>query len=244
LPGGAVRYVSYAELTHLPQVEYAVSEDTNLPENTRISGVPLDVLGTALGTAANADMIVAICYDKYRTNYPQSYLTDHRPLLVLKINDDPPWKWQSDKSGRALGPYLISNPDFSASTTNIARIEEKQIPFGVVRIEFRSEAEVFGAIRPRGSYPENSPVMQGYRIARQNCFRCHNVGSEGGHMAGRPWRTLAVWAAADPDRFNSYVRNPQLFNPHNRMEGSPQYNDATLSALRAYFSTFVTDTYK
>jgi hypothetical protein len=34
------------------------------------------------------------------------------------------------------------------------------------------------------------------------------------------------------------VRTPKLVNPQSEMAGSPQYDEATLKALRAYFSLF------
>jgi hypothetical protein len=34
------------------------------------------------------------------------------------------------------------------------------------------------------------------------------------------------------------VRNPQALNPHSRMAASPDYDDQTIAALRAYFATF------
>ena len=81
-------------------------------------------------------------------------------------------------------------------------------------------------------------LVAGYRIAQQKCFRCHNMGREGGQKAGRPWQVLSAWAAASPEYFAAYVRNPQAKNPHAQMPGNPAYDDATLGALRAYFETF------
>ncbi len=81
-------------------------------------------------------------------------------------------------------------------------------------------------------------VQDGYRIAQQNCFRCHNMGDEGGHKAGRPWLVLSAWATASPEYFAAYVRNPQASNPRAQMPGNPGYDDATVRALIAYFQTF------
>jgi len=57
-------------------------------------------------------------------------------------------------------------------------------PLGVLRIEFGDEAAVFGAIAPRGPQARDPQVQDGYRIARQNCFHCHNMGDAGGQKAG------------------------------------------------------------
>ncbi len=116
--------------------------------------------------------------------------------------------------------------------------DEAQIPYGVVRIEFRKEPVVLGAIHPRGNWRADSKVAQGYIIARQDCFRCHNAGAEGGTKAGIPWRKLAADAAHDGARFKRTVRNPVSVTPGAKMPPHSNYDDATLDALLEYFRAF------
>jgi len=238
LPSGSTRFITYKELLALPQVSYVVSDDSNFAGKTAISGVALTELGKLLSAAGGAELVVAICYDGYRANYPSSYLEAHRPLLVLKINGKTEANWPRSEYGGSLGPYLISNPTFTPSFRVLSHTDEAQIPFGVTRIEFRDEQTVLGSIAPRGRYPSDSPVMQGYRIAQQNCFRCHNMGAEGGQMAGRSWQVLGMWAATEPQYFTRYVKNPKAFDAKNKMPGFPNYDAATIEALRQYFATF------
>jgi hypothetical protein len=49
---------------------------------------------------------------------------------------------------------------------------------------------------------------------------------------------LSAWAAAAPEYFAAYVRNPQAKNPRAQMPGNLGYDDATIHALTAYFRTF------
>jgi mono/diheme cytochrome c family protein len=137
-----------------------------------------------------------------------------------------------------MGPYLISSPDFRPSFKILSHEDEPQIPWGVVRLEVQNEAVVFNAIRPRllGSNPRE--VQDGYRIAQQNCFRCHNSGDEGGTKAQRPWTVLATWAQASPEYFMAYIHDPKAKNPKAQMPGFPNYDEATLHALTKYFQTF------
>jgi hypothetical protein len=228
VPVGERRFVSYQELLRLPQVDYAVSDESTFPAAAKISGVALEVLRRALGS--DADMVVALCADGYRSNYPAAYLAAHHPVLVLTVDGKP----QPEK----LGPYVISNPRFTPSFKVLSHSDEAQIPFQVVRLDFRSESQVLGAIAPHGTFAPGSPVMDGYLIAQQNCYRCHDAGEEGGHMAGISWQVLAAVAKASPDFFAKYVRTPQAVNPKSRMEGTPDYDDQTIAALRAYFTTF------
>ncbi len=237
LPAGSTRYVRYEDLLRLPQVTFTVSDDSNFRGKTEISGVSLSKLAETLGQSA--DLIVAICYDKYRTNYPPDYMAAHHPLLVLRINGRESDRWPTPADGGgSLGPYLISHPVFKPAFKVLSHEDEPQIPYGVTRIEFRREEEVFGAIRPRGTWPPGSEVQQGYIIARQDCFRCHNMGAEGGTMASRSWPQLAAIAGFDPARFRATIHDPRSVKPYAKMPAHSDYDDATLNALTEYFKTF------
>ncbi len=233
------RYLRYEDLLQLPQVKYEVTDDSNFKGKTEVSGVELKELKQQFDTNAVADLVVAVCSDGYRANYPANYVRAHRPLLVVQINGRAPVDWPKSHDGGSLGPYLISHPSFTPAFKILSHSDEPQIPYAVTRIEFRSEQQVFGAIRPRGPELRDSPVWQGYRIAQQNCFRCHNSGDEGGRMAGRPWLVLAAWASSDPVHFRNYVRNPRAVNGSSHMPGNPQYDDATIELLRRYFASLI-----
>jgi len=255
LPAGATRYVRYDDLLRLPQESYTVSDDSNFRGKTQIAGVSLTTLAGLLGKRAGggADgaandpgandpmgglMMVAICYDKYRTNYPREYLAVHHPLLVLRIDGQLRDHWPRSENGGPLGPYLISHPFFKPAFKVLSHEDEPQIPFGVTRIELRRESVVFGAIRPPGEWPADSAVAKGYAIARQDCFRCHNMGAEGGTMAGRSWLRLGESAQRDGKRFRQTIHDPASVTPGAKMPAHGDYDDATLDALTAYFRTF------
>jgi mono/diheme cytochrome c family protein len=235
------QYVSREDLLKLLQVTATVTDDANFKKPTEISGVLLEELRTALGVPAGADLIVAICGDQYHAHFPADYIAAHQPILVLKINGKGPDEWPKDVDGHSayLGPYLISHAKFRPSFKIFAHDDEAQIPWGVVRLEFRQKEKVFGAIAPGRSAASDANVQAGLRIAQQNCFRCHNAGAEGGMKAGIPWPVLAGWAAAAPERFAAYVRNPQASNAESKMAASPQYDETTMKVLIDYFKTFV-----
>jgi mono/diheme cytochrome c family protein len=241
LPPEATRYITREDLLALPQVSYTVADDSNFTSPTKITGVSLEELTRSLGAAPQSDMVVAICDDKYRANYPRDYVAAHHPLLVLTVDGKPPsgWPKSSDGQGYDMGPYMISHPKFTPSFKTLSHSDEPQIPWGVVRIELRDENAVLAAIAPREPRAATPVVKAGFRIAQQNCFRCHNMGREGGQKSGTPWPVLSAWARASPEYFAAYVRNPQTKNPHAQMPGTPGYDDATIAALTAYFRTFV-----
>jgi hypothetical protein len=233
---GAGEFISYQDLLQLTQVSFMASHDSNFPNPARLGGVALEQLRRLLD--ARGDMVVAICRDGYRSNYPAAYLAAHHPVLVLTVDGKSQESWPKAENGGELGPYVVANPSFTPSFRVLSHNDEAQIPFQVVRLDFRNESEVFGPIAPRGDFGPGSPVVDGYRIAQQNCYRCHNMGAEGGHMASLAWPVLAAMAKGSPEFFAKYVRNPQALNPHSRMAASPDYDDQTIAALRAYFATF------
>ncbi len=240
MPPRTTRYITRDALLALPQVNYTVSDDANFTVPPQVGGVSLEELTKHLSAAPESDLVVALSKDKYQANYSRAYVAAHHPVLVLTINGQPPVNWPKDSEGHGfdMGPYLISHPKFTPSFKIFSQAEEPQIPWGVVRLEFRDEKIVFGAISPRGPHATEPAVLAGYRIAQQNCFRCHNMGPEGGQKAGRPWLVLSTWAAASSEYFGAYVRNPQAENPRAQMPANPAYDDATIAALRAYFQTF------
>src|ERR1700733_12393767 len=145
---GTGQFIPYQNLLRLPQVSFTTSGDSNFPSPARVSGVPLDVLRSSFDP--KADMVVAICADGYRSSYPAAYLAAHHPVLVLKVNGQAQDGWPKTHDGGELGPYVVSNPDFVPSFKVLAHSDEAQIPFRVVRLAFRDEREVFGAIAPQG----------------------------------------------------------------------------------------------
>ena len=240
LRAGSTRYVTREELLAMPQVNFTASDDANFAGPTQIGGVELEALAKQLGAAPEADAVLAICDDHYLAPYPPAYLAAHHPVLVLTVNGQPPDGWPKATEGHAsdMGPYMISNPKFSPGFQVLGHADEPQIPWGVVRIEFRKEKAILAAIAPRGSHASLRAVQDGFQIAHQDCFRCHNSGAEGGTKAGVSWEAIGTLAASSPARFGAYVRAPLEQSSSAQMPGNPQYDEATLRALSLYFQTF------
>ncbi len=239
LPSGSTRYLSREDLLSLPRVKYTVTDDANFAGPTEITGVLLEELSRALAAEPAADLVVAVCDDQYNAHYSRGYLAEHHPLLVLKVNGLSPDRWpkDSERHGQSMGPYMISHRNFMPSFKILSHQDEPQIPWGVIGVEFRNEEKFLGAIAPRRD-EFDANVQAGYRIAQQNCLRCHNMDGVGGQKARHPWLVLSAWATASPEHFVAYVRNPPSQNPAAQMPANPNYDHATLQALIAYFRTF------
>ena len=238
VPKGQTRFVRYAELLTLPLETYTVGDDTNFGRTVRITGVALEKLPRWLGATPGARMVIAVCDDAYAAHYPAAYLKAHHPLLVLRVNGKDPAHWPVGVDGVPMGPYMVSHAHYTPSFRVLSHEDEAQVPWGVVRLDFRREQEVYAPIEPR---VRTLLVEQGYTIARQSCFRCHSRAGEGGLKSSRSWGVVARRAQNDPAWFDAYVRNPKKINAATQMAASPQYDDATLRALRAYFMDFSED---
>ncbi len=240
LPPDSTRFITRDELLAMPQVNLSIAGDPNFSGPTKIRGVKLEDLVRRIAASPGSAMVVAICDDGYRANYPPDYIAAHHPVVVLQVNGEPPsgWPKAAEDHTSDMGPYMITNAKFTPSFKILAHADEAQIPWGVVRLEIREEKVVFGAIVPSGPYASDREVQDGFRIASQNCFRCHDAGGEGGQKAGRSWEILAAMAAASPNDFAAYIRAPLSQNPQTQMPANPQYDDATLAAITAYFRTF------
>ncbi len=231
----AGRYVAYSELLKLPQVTFTVTDDSNFPGKTEIQGVYLDEVLHAFGIPDANTLVGANSDDGYEGHYTVEYRAVHHPILVLQVNGKKLQIAKRSSSDGIYGPYLISQPSFTPRYRILAHAEEAQIPNGVLELRFLNQDEVLQAIEPRGDFADGSPQMQGYRIAQQNCFRCHNAGAYGGRKAGISWGVLGRIATTKPEFFKGYIKDPESESDYAEMPGFPEYDDATLAALTAYF---------
>ena len=245
VPGGsdyAGRFVAYSELLKLPQVTFTVTDDSNFHGRAQIQGIYLEQLLGALDIPSENTLIAAICDDGYEGHYPAEYRAAHHPILVLALNGEPLHLTRRTAEDGDYGPYLVSHSSFTSRYRILAHAEEPQIPNGVLELRFEKEDEVFGAIKPQGDFAAGAPQMQGYVIAQQNCFRCHNAGEYGGRKAGITWRVLGKMAATKPGYFKAYIKDPASQSAYAEMPGFPEYDEVTLAALTAYFQAISTST--
>jgi mono/diheme cytochrome c family protein len=241
---GTVRYISYEQLLTLPQTTVTVTDDDNFRELSQqkltVTGVYLDVLERSLGALPGADLLTALCSDGYRATYTREYVKTHRPVLALKIDGLPVETWVAQTKNDDPGNYFVTHADFTPSFSVLSFQEIPKIPAKVTRLEFGTAQQVYGAITPHKKDASNLQVIEGFRIAQQHCYRCHNMGSYGGTKAGRPWQTLGNYAATSPSTFERYIRNPKSIDPNSAMPPNPKLDGSTAKALQAYFQTFAT----
>jgi hypothetical protein len=242
VPDSSHRFITYQDLMTLPQVSATVVSDENFTEmkapRVEVTGVYLSELSRRIGVSADSDLVDVLCADHYRAPYPANYIAIHRPILVLKIDGQTTSDWARKTGNQDPGPYLITHSNFVPSFHILSHVERPQVPTGVVSIDFTRQKDTFDAIRPVGHFAADSPEMQGFGIAREDCLRCHNSGAVGGTKAGKSWALLSQRAIDDPKSFSNYIQNPKGIDSHSEMPGNPQYDAETIAALTAYFKTF------
>ncbi|NYF91694.1 hypothetical protein RBB79_18705 [Tunturiibacter empetritectus] len=241
---GTVRYISYERLLTLPQTTVTVIGDDNFRElpqqKLAVTGIYLDVLESSLRALPGSDLLIALCSDGYRATYPRDYVKTHRPILALKINGLPVETWVARTHNDDPGAYFITHAGFTPSFSVLSFQEIPKIPAKVTRLEFGTSQQVYGAISPHQRDAANPQVIDGFRIARQHCYRCHNIGSYGGTKAGKEWHTLGSFASSSPAIFERYLRDPKSVDPKSTMSCDPQLGEPAAKALQAYFQTFAT----
>ncbi|QHN02984.1 hypothetical protein FTO74_06075 [Granulicella sp. WH15] len=237
LPPQSSRYVGYAELTALPQVTAEINAGPDFGGLTmQVTGVDLDRLAAALGVPASADLIDALCTDRYRSYFPAEYRARHHPLLVLKVDGQRMAEWAEHTHQYDPGPYFIEYDNFVPAFHVLSHADEEQQPTNVMRLNFGSAVKEFAVLKPHESHAPDSPVGQGFVIAKQNCLRCHFSGEVGGTKSGVNWSVLSRLAREQPAFFAQYVSSPAAVAPQAHMPGNPQYDEVTLEALTGYFA--------
>jgi hypothetical protein len=234
LAAGASRFVSYGALSGLPQVSYTVRNDENFSGPVQLSGVSLDALLAALGVDGKDQLIAAISADGYEGHYTTAYRAEHHPFLVLKIEGKEPAQWKPGPDGEKYTPYVISAPAFTPAFHVLAHKDMAQVPYGVTGLKLYPEKATLAALQPHSG---GAAAMEGYRIAEQNCLRCHRAGDIGGNKSPFEWPQMGLIAQGNAVAFGKYVVRPNTVNPEATMPPNPEYNAATIAALTAYFQS-------
>jgi hypothetical protein len=241
---GATRssvFLSRGYLATLPKTSLSLTPDSNFPElpptGARITGVDLNVLVRSFDSSAAA---VAVCRDGYVSPFPPQALLDHHPILVYAIDGLSPHQWAAKHHAYDPGPYFVTYANFVPSFHILSHKDFPQHPAEILQIELLPPDSLFSGITPPNAaeLPPDSPILDGFRIAQQNCVRCHQSGATGGTKAHDTWQQLAEIAKTRPEFFAAWTHNPQSIDPHDRMPPNLKYDQATLKALTRYFQTF------
>lgn len=243
VPPTESRFVSRESLETLPQVETTISvgRDFKTSAKLHVKGIYLDVLAKSLGSDDGAVAIATICNDGYMAPFPSDYIQKHKPLVVIAVDGMTPHDWSLKTHQYDAGPYFVGYERFEPSFHVLAHTDRPQEPDGMTKIVVDTDEGLFASISPKGTKATDGDVMNGFRIASQNCFRCHNAGTYGGTKAGVSWTEVASIARKRSQYFGKWVHDPHAMRSRAEMPANLDYDHATLTALQRYFSTFAVE---
>ena len=231
-------YYSHDQLLTLPTVTVKTERDPNTNTPATYTGVYIGDLFEAFGADASFDVIGTNSLDHYKQYYDRDYIAKHRPILLLKFDDNLPDDWPPGQDGTALGPYRVVHESFTPVEKIYGYVEKPRSLHAVVSLELTSYSQSLGRFTPKkgGNDPE---VVKGQKIAVGSCISCHNLGNAGGQLAHMDWDRLAWSAVGSQDRLRKYVTDPRSFNPISAMPPQPTFDDKTFNALEAYFKAMM-----
>lgn len=239
LPGlanGQSRFVRYADLAALPQINYTVKDDPDFDSPVQLSGVSLDTLLAALNfPAGKKQLLAAIGADGYEGHYTTEHRAQHRPFLVLKMDGKESAQWSHGPNGEIFAPYFVAYPQFKPLFHIMAQPDVAQLPTGVDKIVLYDETAALASLRPPAKAPASAQLA--YRIIAVNCLRCHSTGRIGGTKSPFGWPQMALIAEGNPSAFGKYLVQPNRVNPEATMPPNPEFDAATVAAITAYFKS-------
>jgi len=156
-------YYSYDQLSTLPMVTVKTERDPNTNAPATYIGVYISDLFEAFGADASLDVIGANCLDRSKYYYDRDYIARHRPILLLKFDDNLPDDWPHTEQGNKLKPYCVVHESFRPTETIYGYVEEPRNPYGVVSLELTGFHQSIGRFIPKKG--ENDPeVAKGQKI--------------------------------------------------------------------------------
>ncbi len=244
LPHGESRFVTRGFLLSLPRITVHLDQFEDFPALSKpgvmVTGVDLEVLAARLGAAFDdASAMEAICRDGYAAAYPVGYIRFHHPIFVLAIDGLSPHAWAVKHHAYDAGPYFIAYAHFEPHFRILAHDDRPLEPDQITKLLFSTKEAMYAGIEPREARETPlgvTPVVAGFRIARQNCFRCHNSGEYGGSQSGISWKKLGKIARERPQYFADWVHDPRTIDPQAKMPANLDYDQATLDAITKYFA--------
>ncbi len=241
LPGQS-QFVSREAIARMPQITMTMTRTADFPtlpqSGVSVRGVYLDTLVRSLALRTGGLAIEAICADGYTATYSSEYVKQHHPVFLLEVDGLNPHEWAIKAGQYDAGPYLIEYRRFVPSFRVLSDRDRPLEPTGIVKLHIDTQRHVFAGIQIRSAGRHERRAIQGYMIAKQNCFRCHNAGEHGGTKANVSWSRIGSIARKRPDYFADWVHDPQAVNPKAAMPSNLDYDAVTLSALQHYFAMF------
>lgn len=112
-------------------------------------------------------------------------------------------------------------------------LERYPRPWQLAEIEIARFETLYPHVTPPG-LPADAPAMQGLRLFREQCIRCHAVNREGGRVGPDLNVPQSIVEYRPEAQIRAYIVNPLQFR-YGAMPAHPHLREPDLDALLAYF---------
>jgi cytochrome c2 len=170
-------------------------------------------------------IIIFECHDGYKPSLPIGKLYDKvKPYIVYKdLNEKGDKNWNDSIRAKFRPYYLVWDS---------AKKEDNSFvwPYGLISITLTStEAQ------NRLIYPfNNSSLVAGFNLFRNNCIKCHSLNGVGGSMAPEfnfPKNITEYWKGDD---IISFARNPKSYRRNSTMPAVTGISDSDYKEIILY----------
>lgn len=228
--GKDVRSLSLKSLAHDVPPEQIQGYDPYYNKDKRFRALPLKRV-LQLGFAGVSDLeqkeFILRAKDGYAAYFRGSLATDDGAYVAFEDQDVAGWE--------PIGPQKANPAPFYVvwSKPEQKNLETHPRPWQLAKIEMVRFDEAYPHTSP-GPLPDGAPPALGYRIFRDQCFKCHAINREGGRVGPELNVPQNILEYRPEEQVRAYIKNPGTFRFSN-MPAHPDLKDADLDALIAYF---------
>ncbi len=227
--GKELRTLSLKSLAHDIATEQVQGYDPYYNKDKRFRALPLKRI-LQLGFPGVSDLeqkeFILRAKDGYAAYFRGSLATDEGAYVAFEDQDVAGWE--------PIGPQKANPAPFYVvwSKPEQKNLETHPRPWQLAKIEMVRFDEAYPHTSP-GPLADGAPAALGYRIFRDQCFKCHAINREGGRVGPELNVPQNILEYRPEPQVRAYIKNPGTFRFSN-MPAHPDLKEADLDALIAY----------
>ena len=227
--GRAVRTLSLAQiLTSIPKEEFQAF-DPYYVRDKRYRAVPLAKV-IELGFKGDLDHFVDVDFvlrakDGYAVPLPGAQVMEPGGYIAFRDLDAPAWEPIGPQHANPGPFYVVWKEKAQAS------LETHPRPWQLASIEISPFEKTYPHVVPTGG---DAKAMHGFALFRGQCFKCHAMNQEGGHVGPELNVPQSIVEYRPEAQIRAYIRNPLTFR-YGNMPAHPMLTEGDLDDLIAYF---------
>ncbi len=227
--GRPVKTLSLKEiLASIPKEEFTTFDPYYVREK-RFRAVPLNRV-IELGFKGDLDHfadvdVVLRAKDGYAVPFGGAQVMEKGGYIAYRDLDAPGWEPIGPQRANP-GPFYVVWKEKEQES-----LESHPRPWQLASIEIAPFEKTYPHVVPTGATPA---AMHGFALFRGQCFKCHAMNQEGGHVGPELNVPQSIVEYRPEAQIRSYIRNPLAFR-YGNMPAHPMLTDGDLDDLIAYF---------